>query len=388
MANAALIEFVREALLRGENRDAIRQALEKAGWASDQVRDAINAFDDGDFPVPVPRPRRSGSAREAFLYIVYFILLGVIAGYAGALAFAWIDAVFTDAIFDRSWRSGVRFMRWGVAWLLVGAPIFFFLGWRLGSERRRDPERRASRVRVWLTYIALIFAATTFIGDIVFVVFRFLGGDLGSRFLAKALVVAAISGAVIINYTRDAERSSTQRDRVGWSIAVVAGLVVTFLVVWAFTVINSPIAARALAADERRVSDLGVVARLVDCHRTYEGETPENLASAIAARDRRIADGALIAPRCDADLPADPSGDDYQYIRLDTDRYRLCARFAGGWSDQALGSENRRRRIARGFAGDEEAPYILLPTGPGEACFDFRARDVSRSGNAGGERLQ
>ena len=375
MADATLLEFVREALARGESRERIQSALEGAGWQADQVRDALNAFAEVDFAVPVPRPRRSGSAREAFLYIVYFILLGVVAGYIGALSFAWIDYAFTDDVFGRSWRSGARFLRWGVAWLLVGMPIFLLLGWRLGERRRRDPERRTSRVRVWLTYIALIFAATTLIGDIVYVVFRFLGGDLGSRFMAKALVVAVISGAIVINYTRDAERSGAVRDLLGWAIATGATIAAVVLVIWAFTVINSPFAARARAADEARLTHLSTIARLVDCHREYAGETPADLELMAEDRDRRIASGGLMARGCEVDTPLDPmTGASYAYRRIDADRYQLCAAFQRGWPD-AEARDRRRRLQYPGRYGTDEAPTIMLPNAAGEACFDFAAID-------------
>ncbi|HBS34308.1 MAG TPA: hypothetical protein DEA50_04390, partial [Parvularcula sp.] len=71
MADATLVEFVKAALSLGESRARIAEALKKAGWPQDQVEDALAAFADIDFPAPVPRPRVYGSAREAFLLIVY-----------------------------------------------------------------------------------------------------------------------------------------------------------------------------------------------------------------------------------------------------------------------------------------------------------------------------
>src|SRR5690242_15968596 len=64
--------FVREALLRGQSRDAIRQALAAAGWSEDQTRGVLDGYADVAFPVPVPKPRASLSAREAFQYLVLF----------------------------------------------------------------------------------------------------------------------------------------------------------------------------------------------------------------------------------------------------------------------------------------------------------------------------
>lgn len=372
MADTALQDFVREALAKGESRAAVEGALLKAGWPADQVGDALAAFADVEFSVPVPRPRRFGSAREAFLYIVYFALLGMVAVHVGGLAFAWVDTLFADPVF-REGRGGARALRWAVASLLVGYPIFLYLGWRLGRERRRDPERRTSRIRAWLTYVTLIFAATALIGDLVAVVYRFLDGELGARFLLKAFVVAAISGAILVNFTREAERTSGEGDRVGRAIAGLATLAAAVLVAWAFTVVNSPGAARARAADEARLRDLGTLARLVDCHRTEYGETPAALNVIEMALQEQIEKGEPFRADCNAALPKDPAGAAYGYRPLDGDRFEICASFARGWP--ALEPNERRRRIGARVAGERR--FVNLPDGSGEACFEFTARDLA-----------
>src|SRR3546814_1425575 len=89
--------FVREALMRGQSREAIAQALAAAGWTEAQTGDVLSAYADVDFPVPVPRPRASLSAREAFLYLVLFASLYYAAFHVGSLLFDLINAAFPDA---------------------------------------------------------------------------------------------------------------------------------------------------------------------------------------------------------------------------------------------------------------------------------------------------
>ncbi|HCQ98761.1 MAG TPA: hypothetical protein DIU48_05035, partial [Acidobacteria bacterium] len=55
--NEDLVGFVGHALGRGTSRTEIQDVLTKAGWDSKQVRAALAAFADVEFPVPVPRPR-------------------------------------------------------------------------------------------------------------------------------------------------------------------------------------------------------------------------------------------------------------------------------------------------------------------------------------------
>ena len=83
--------FVREALSRGQSREAIEAALDSAGWPKEQARSALNAYALVDFPVPVPKPRPYLSAREAFLYLVLFATLYFTAYNFGSLLFDLIN---------------------------------------------------------------------------------------------------------------------------------------------------------------------------------------------------------------------------------------------------------------------------------------------------------
>lgn len=373
MADPTLSSFVKESLAAGKSRTEIAKALKDAGWPDDQAKDALGQFADIAFPVPVPRPRAYGSAREAFLYIVYFSLLGMVAGHVGGLAFAWIEYSFADALMRQSWDAGQSGMRWAIASLLVGFPLFMFLGWRLGARRRMDPERRRSRVRAWLTYVTLIFAAGALIGDLVVVVFQFLGGELGARFLAKAGVVGVISAAILFNYARDAERTGAKIDWPGRALAVIASVVAVALVIWAFTIVSGPQLARARIADEQRLDDLGAITRLIDCHASYFGETPESLEAMSEALRARVLNRP-VEGGCAGETPVDPATQAaYSYRRIDAATYELCATFDRGWPETAGPSETRRRSLRRYAAVYGKERYVELPLAPGLACFAFEA---------------
>lgn len=369
MADTTLLDFVREALAKGESRERISSALQQAGWPDDQIEDALGAYADIDFAAPVPRPRRYGGAREAFLYIVYFALLGMVAFQVGGLAFAYIDKLVADPLYSDQWRYAASRLRWSVSALVVGYPIFLYLGWRLASMRRRNSERRASRVRSWLTYITLIFAALTLIGDLVAVVYNFLGGEMSVRFVMKAIVVGAISGAILWNYTRDAERTAAGVDWPGRILAALATLVTAALVVWAFTLVDTPGAARAQALDEQRLAHLQTIARRVDCYRTYFGETPVSLDAMGAALDER-AGRQPAAYGCAVKTPDDPATNtQYAYAQLDGDGFRLCAVFDRGWPKQEEGDDNAGVRSAN------NRRTFNKPQTAGETCFDLEAID-------------
>lgn len=375
MADANLVDFVKAALERGEARSRIKDVLKAAGWPDDQVDSALGAFADVEFAVPVPRPRRYGSAREAFLYIVYFSLLGMIAGNTGGLAFSFIDHQFADKLASNSYGFdyAATGMRWSVASLLVGFPIFLFLGWRLAAKKRNDPERRRSRVHAWLTYVTLIFAAGALIGDLVAIVFQFLNGEIGTRFMAKAGVVGVISAAILWNYSRDVERHSSRIDFAGQALAILTSLVVGALVAWAFTIVRSPQAARLQMADEQRLQGLIEATRLIDCHFTYAGRLPETLDALgpyLAGRAQRLP----VADGCANAVPTDPaSGGNYGYRTIDSDTYVICATFDFGWPNAEGEGRNWRPGGYFYYAPNLQRRVLQKPAGPGEACFEIDA---------------
>lgn len=196
--------FVREALAAGQARPAIEAALAHAGWPVEQVRDALDAYADVPFAVPVPKPRPYLSAREAFLYLVLFATLYISAYHLGSLLFDLLNRALPDP-------ADMRFevvqlgtsMRWSVASLVVAFPVFLFVARLLGHELARNPVKRLSAVRRWLTYITLFLAAGIVIGDLIAAVYNVLGGETTLRFTLKVLVVGAIAGTVFAYYLLD-----------------------------------------------------------------------------------------------------------------------------------------------------------------------------------------
>ncbi|MBI1393973.1 MAG: hypothetical protein GC152_14650 [Alphaproteobacteria bacterium] len=374
MADPTLMQFVRESLSAGASRADIRKVLIGAGWPDDQADDALARFAEADFPIPVPRPQADGSAREAFLYIVHFALLGAVATSVGAIAFAAVDLALSDAL-SASSRSASG-LRWQVAWLIVGYPIFIFSGARLAAARRKDPNRRASRVKAWLTYVTLVFAALALIGDFVAVVFQFLDGELSARFLSKAGVVAAIAGAILFVYSRDAERRVAGVDYLGRVIAIATSVIVALLVAWAFTIVRSPSAARAERADERRLADIQSIVRLVDCHASYFGGAPETLQAA-ADRLGERASSQPIAPNCALSPPEDPvTGEPYVFRSTGAQTFEVCATFERGWP-RGRGPDDSQRMELRDWRGSLQGERsIELPIGAGPTCYDFAVAEV------------
>lgn len=197
-----LVGFVKDSLHRGLSRAQIEDALVKAGWPGDQVRRALGGFAEIEFPIPVPRPVSLLSAREAFMYVLMFATLFLSSYNLAALLFELIDRAFPDPAVQ-VFQSTLQAIRWSLSTLIVAFPVFLYVAWLVGRTIRREPTKRSSKVRRQLMYVTLFLASCALIGDVISVVYNFLGGELTIRFMLKVLTVAVIAGTVFGYYLWD-----------------------------------------------------------------------------------------------------------------------------------------------------------------------------------------
>jgi hypothetical protein len=205
-----LREFIRAALASGISRIDIRDALLKAGWATDRIEKSLDDFADIDFPLPVPRPHSSLSAREAFFYLLLFVTLYTSAFHLGNLLFLFIEKAVPDPAIQGAaadWPDDR--IRFSVSSLMVAFPIYLFLSAKINRELLSTPSGRASSIRKWLTYITLFIAAGVLIGDLTTLLFNLLGGELTLRFILKVLMVGMIAGTVFLYYLRGLRNEET-----------------------------------------------------------------------------------------------------------------------------------------------------------------------------------
>jgi hypothetical protein len=202
--------FARESLLRGLDRNAIKNALVHAGWTADQAQTAIDAYADVPFAVPVPRPRPQLSAREAFLYLLLFTTLYLSSYHLGSLLFDLINRAYPDAVERTYGRSLGDSMRWSVSYLIITFPTFVFIARYIARDVAKRPVKRLSPIRRWLTYLTLFVAAAVLIGDLTTVVYNVLAGELTIRITLKVMVVILIAGSVFGYYLSDLRREEQE----------------------------------------------------------------------------------------------------------------------------------------------------------------------------------
>ena len=199
----ALLQFIKDALSRGISRNEVESALIAAGWEREQVSAGLASFADTTFPIPVPRPAPYVSAREAFIYLLLFTALYLSAYHLGKLVLHYIDLAIPDPAVSASRYYILQQVRFSVSSIIVAFPLFLWLTGITNREVRRDPAKRASKVRRQLTYLTLFVAAAFIIGDLIALLDDLLGGELTLRFGLKVLTVAVIAASLFLYYLRD-----------------------------------------------------------------------------------------------------------------------------------------------------------------------------------------
>jgi hypothetical protein len=316
--------FVKEGLEKGLSREKLARALGSAGWPDDEVKTAIDAYADIDFPIAVPKRKPYLSAREAFMYLVMFLTLYISAISLGTNLFQFVNRWLPDAVeYSYIYESTTSVIRSATAALIITFPIFYWISRMLRQAIARDPEKRSSKVRKWLTYVTLFVAAGVIIGDLITLVTYFLSGEITTRFLLKVIIVLAIAGSIFGYYLWDLRGEEKEIPR-NWK-AYPAGLkafisvvvaIVTVVSVSGLWIAGSPSAERARRFDDRRISELQSISYAVDNYWSLNKALPKDLETLQATRDAYV--GSIVDPE---------TSEKYEYTLTDSDSYSLCATF-------------------------------------------------------------
>lgn len=333
-------DFVAALKKSGADDQSVVTILRGGGWPEKDAVAALASFYETLTGLSVPVHSRSiGGPREAFLHLLTFITLAVWCIAAGSLWFTMIGYWFPDPM-ERLYGDVMSQMAMDLASVLVAFPVFIVAMRRVWSELRAQPAQADSAIRRWLTYMALLLAAGTVIGDLVVFVAHLLRGSITAPFAAKVAVVLVLAGGVFWFYTGTVQAGIEGRAqrlvRYGKAGFIAAVCVVAITLVCAFARFGSPAAQRLSRADEQRSEDLKAIATMIR-NRWVSAKGPET----------------PTLPKSITELPesaslrlADPvSGAPYLYVPAEGMRYRLCATFETDTRSLPAGAHENRFRV-------------------------------------------
>jgi hypothetical protein len=183
---------------------------------------------------------------------------------------------------------------------------------------QRDPGKRRSHVRRWLTYLTLFLAASVLIGDVITVVYNLLDGEITTRFVLKVVTIGSIAGTIFGYYLTDLRLEDTKpvemhprSSRVFGGLTLAAVIIV---IMGGVGMVGRPSVERTRRLDARRIDDLQRASRGTDIFWMRHKRLPATL-------DELAGEAGLAVSQ------RDPSGNAYGYRTTGARSYELCASF-------------------------------------------------------------
>ena len=319
-----IAEFIDKGSVAGVPHDSLVGILTAQGWPEKEVYEALADHYRRVTGIEIPRRTGGGtSAKDAFFYLLIFGTLAVWTCAVGNLAFALIEQWLADPLFTTYQRNiDIQMVTLCLAAIIVAFPLFLLLSRIVLREAAAHPEKLDSSIRKWLTYMALVIAAATFIGDLIGVITYLLQGELTSRFAAKAFVVLVLSGGVFFYYfgglrKADSATGRLSRDRF---MAALSSVVVAVMLVFGFLALGSPRVQRDLRADAQRVRNLSQIsADIKNYWNTHNSQLPVGLDQLSQLFQDYSGNSSRFDPISHAS---------YEYHSKQGSQYELCATFA------------------------------------------------------------
>lgn len=280
----ALSKFVRDALNKGLSKDDIRTCLNPSSWTALEIDTALNGWSYDKTAGAVPQPQRSTAAWDAVFYALLFAAFGMMIGNTLTLLLGLIT-LWMPEVGDRFSSSGLRGLRWSMAALIIFTPVFLWLHQKNAHNSAANPASKYGGVRRWLTAVAIFAAAMTLLCDAIYLIYRFLDGDLTTRFITKSSAVALLSLVVIQYFRQDRQNqeSVSKLDRLfaTWSATGLAVLVLAL----SFWSVGGPAQGQMEHRDRLRVSDMRMLSEGIRfCEVTRDKDLPEMLDPMSCAR--------------------------------------------------------------------------------------------------------
>ena len=191
--------------------------------------------------------------RDLFLHLLAIVTLYWSAVSFVTLLWQYINYYFPDVLnyYPGSFNGPMRF---AIASLIIVFPVFILVSWYLNNIYRRESQVRESKIRKWLIYLTLFITSLIIIGDLVSVINTFLGGEITTRFILKALSILFVAGIIFGYYLNDVRKETPTK--LAKYFALVSAILILVGAIGAFFIVGSPMTARLIQFDQQKVSDL------------------------------------------------------------------------------------------------------------------------------------
>jgi hypothetical protein len=285
--------------------------------------------------------------KDFFIHVAAVIALYATAISLINLLFQVIDISFPDKLdyYVDPYSSAIR---WSIAMIAIAFPVFILLQRTIDKSIKNDQGKLEIFVRRWLSYLTVFIAGLVIAIDLVTLLYKFLGGEISSRFLLKVAAVLVVSAVIFGYYFADIKRKTDSQTKYKKYYGYSSVLLVIVSLVVGFIVMGSPSEARSKRFDETRISNLSEIQWRVVEYWQRKQSLPTNL---------DLLNDDIGGFR----VPTDPeSGNAYKYSIKAGNTFELCATFSLQ-SDASLSKTSMPYYAGFGDNWNHEA---------GEVCFE------------------
>jgi competence protein ComGC len=264
--------------------------------------------------------------KDFFLHLLSIITLYISAVSFTVLLFTDINLLFPETAHDTLNLAEINSVRWHIATLLITFPVYIYTLIALRKEWQLSPEKSQIKIRKWLFYLTLFLAAVIIMGTLGSLIYYFLGGEITKRFLSKVCIALIVTGFIFFYYLRDLRQKwSSQQLKI---LTVIISLIVLIVLSYGFYLIGSPLKARKVNFDQRRMTDLGMIQNNIIQYWIHKNKLPDSL-------------NELTNEITGFKVPNDPeSGSTYGYRVISKLSFELCANFDLPSNQQISGQTN------------------------------------------------
>jgi len=225
--------------------------------------------------------QKNNAAKFAFFYMLSLIALVFVAVASGTILFQIINKLVPDIADIYSSFYQEEAMRFGISALIIASPIFYITSRQIYKSLFRGSLAQDAGVRKWLTYLILLVSIIVMIAWLIAILNGFLGGELTTKFILKALTAIVISGIVFSFYFYDIRRDNilNKVDRVISAYFYSSLSIILVILVAAFLNVGSPANARDKKIDQSIINDFYQIQNGVNSYYNSYKILPADLAT-------------------------------------------------------------------------------------------------------------
>lgn len=282
-----LVQYVSQLVQSGVAKKQIKEQLLAVGWSENEADAAYSkALIEKGVPIPNKAMQstfgKKSSTIEIAINLFSFVLLGIIATALVTLFYQIINRYFPDPLMIGYYRNSFQTdaIHYAIAALIIGFPIYYMSMrlWFRGFQK--DEGKVETKLTKWLTYLVLLIASITIVGDLIVAVYKLLQGELSARFFLKALTIFVIAGAIFGFYFL--ERKKIQyRKPISQNVFKIFGAIISAIIligiILGFMAGGSPTKERKRGLDRQRENDLSSISRCVENYAKQYKRLPNSL---------------------------------------------------------------------------------------------------------------